>query len=94
MVEGNRSGDWYNTNVVIRPANGYEEIWNGTSWADSMTIREGKEQSVNFKLRKQVDGEWVETTFLHEPLTLSVDTTLPGGSITTVSYTHLRIGCT
>ncbi|MFR9309727.1 OmpL47-type beta-barrel domain-containing protein [Hydrogeniiclostridium mannosilyticum] len=82
VVEGNRSGDWYNTNVVIRPANGYEEIWNGTSWADSMTIREGKEQSVNFKLRKQVDGEWVETTFLHEPLTLSVDTTLPGGSIT------------
>ncbi|WP_195976403.1 OmpL47-type beta-barrel domain-containing protein [Hydrogeniiclostridium mannosilyticum] len=85
VVEGNRSGDWYNTNVVIRPANGYEEIWNGTSWADSMTIREGKEQSVNFKLRKQVDGEWVETTFLHEPLTLSVDTTLPGGSITIAS---------
>ena len=27
VVEGNRSGDWYNTNVVIRPANGYEEIW-------------------------------------------------------------------
>ena len=85
VVEGNRSGDWYNTNVVIRPANGYEEIWNGASWADSMTIREGKEQSVNFKLRKQVDGEWVETTFLHEPLTLSVDTTLPGGSITIAS---------
>lgn len=81
-ISGEQVGDWYASNVVIRPAGDYEFIWNGEEWATSYTIQEGKEQTVTFKLGKIVDGKQVETTFLHEPLVLSVDTSDPTGQIT------------
>ncbi len=81
IVEGELKDGWYNENVVIKPSGDYTEIWNGTAWADSMTVRNGKEQNVSFKLRKQIDGEYVETTMIHTPLTMSVDTDAPQAQI-------------
>lgn len=81
-VSGEKSGDWYTSDVVIRPAGEYEVIWNGEEWDTSYTIQEGKGQHVTFKLGKMVDGKLVETTFLHESLVLSVDTSDPTGQIT------------
>ena len=81
-VSGDQTGDWYTSSVVIRPAGDYEVIWNGEEWDTSYTIQEGKGQNVTFKLGKMVDGKLVETTFLHEPLVLSVDTSDPTGQIT------------
>ena len=81
-ITGDYNGSWYRSNVTIRPAGDYTAIWNGEGWAESLTIREGKAQEINFKLKKTVDGEEIETTFLHDPLILSVDTTMPGGAVT------------
>lgn len=81
-VTGEKTGDWYTDDVVIRPAGDYEVIWDGEKWDTSYTIREGKAQNVTFKLGKMVDGKIVETTFLHDPLVLSVDTSDPTGQIT------------
>ena len=81
-VSGEKSGDWYTSDVVIRPAGEYEVIWNGEEWDTSYTIREGKGQNVTFKLGRMADGKIVETTFLHNPLVLSVDTSAPTGQIT------------
>mgnify|MGYP002541239432 CR=1 FL=1 len=82
IISGEKAGDWYTSDVVIRPSGDYEVIWNGEEWDTSYTIQEGKEQNVSFKLGKIVDGKMVETTFLHEPLVLSVDTSDPTGQIT------------
>ena len=81
-VTGEKNGDWYTGDVVIRPAGDYEAIWDGEKWDTSYVIKEGEAQEVTFKLKKIVDGKEVETTFLHEPLELSVDTTAPTGQIT------------
>lgn len=81
-ITGEMTGEWYTGDVVIRPAGDYEVIWNGEEWDTSYTIQEGKGQHVTFKLGKIVDGKLVETTFLHESLMLSVDTSDPTGQIT------------
>jgi uncharacterized repeat protein (TIGR02543 family) len=81
-VEGTQKNQWYQTDVVIKPAGEYTQIWNGTAWADSMTVRDGKDQQVTFKLRKFENGKVIETTFLHDPLELSVDTVDPVGTLT------------
>ncbi len=81
-VTGEKTGDWYTSDVVIRPAGGYEVIWDGEKWDTSYTVKEGEGQDVTFKLGKMVDGKIVETTFLHDPLVLSVDTSDPTGQIT------------
>ena len=81
VIQGTRVGDWYQTEVVIRPVGHYTEIWNGTAWAESMTIRDGKAQQVTFKLRRTENGKTEETTFLHEPLVLNVDTQAPTGTL-------------
>ncbi len=80
-VTGEKTGDWYTSDVVIRPAGDYEVIWDGEKWDTSYTVKEGEAQNVTFKLGKLVDGKMVETTFLHDPLVLSVDTSDPTGQI-------------
>lgn len=80
-LTGEKTGDWYTSDVVIRPAGDYEVIWDGEKWDTSYTVKEGEAQNVTFKLGKMVDGKLVETTFLHDPLVLSVDTSDPTGPI-------------
>lgn len=82
VIQGTRVGDWYQTEAVIRPVGHYTEIWNGTAWAESMTIRDGKAQQVTFKLRRIENGKTEETTFLHEPLVMNVDTQAPAATLT------------
>lgn len=81
-IQGTRVGDWYQTEAVILPAGPYTEIWNGTAWADSMTVRNGKDLHITFKLRRTENGKTVETTFLHKPLTMNVDTQAPQATLT------------
>ena len=80
-VTGEKDGDWYNELVTITPTGDYTHIWTGSEWAESYVIQEGKDQPITFKLCKLEDGRMVESTFLHEPLELSVDVTAPTGEI-------------
>lgn len=65
--------DWYVSDVVITPKNGFTQIWDGVEWKDALTFQNGEHEHLTFKLRKS-DGSETEAFMID---TLRIDTMAP-----------------